>query len=85
MPSLSNMPTPLKVALGVATGGGILYAVTAIFPSAAAWIFLLGGLVVALLVGAYALLLKWMEKRRSRPLERGIFLWRAALREGRCR
>lgn len=72
MPSLSNMPGPLKVALGVATGGGILYAVTAIFPSAAAWIFLLGGLVVALLVGAYALLLKWMEKRRSRPLERGI-------------
>ena len=72
LPSFSDIPMPVKVGVALVTVTGAFAAATTFLPGAAMWILLAGAMAVGLILLGYALLLKWLRKRSSLPLEAGI-------------
>lgn len=80
--AFTNLPTPLKVGLLVASGGGILAALGYILSPRVFWVVLVGLAVVALLLVLYRQLLKWLKKRKAAPMERDLLKSTSATPQG---
>jgi hypothetical protein len=70
------------VFVGVTLGGALSFLIYRMFPNDALWIFLIGGLVLALALGAYKLVLRWLDRRKAREMEQGVLGNAAALPQG---
>jgi hypothetical protein len=71
--SFRSLPTPMKIALGVLGGAGLVGLVYLPFRSGRVmWVFLVGLIVVALLLAAYRFVLKALRKRKASPFEQGL-------------
>lgn len=70
--ALTNLPTPLKVGLLLATGCSFMVVIQYIIPPQLRWIVFIGLAVVALLLVLYWRLLKWLKKRKAAPMERAV-------------
>jgi len=80
--TLTNLPTPLKVGLVVASGGGILAVFRLIFSPSVFWIVLIGLALVALFLIGYWRLLKFLKKRKAAPMERDLLKSSSATPQG---
>lgn len=80
--AFTNLPTPLKVGLLVASGGGVLAALGYILSPRIFWVVLVGLAVVALLLVLYRQLLKWLKKRKAAPMERDLLKSTSATPQG---
>ena len=67
-----NLPTPIKLAVLVITGGGILAGMVYLIPLRVLWIIFIGLGLVALLLFIYWRFLKWLQKRKAAPMENGV-------------
>jgi hypothetical protein len=70
------------VLAGVTLGGALSFLIYHMFPNDALWIFLIGGLVLALALGVYKLVLRWLDRRKAREMEQGVLGNAAALPQG---
>ena len=80
--TFTNLPTPLKVGLVVASGGGILAVFRLIFSPSVFWIVLIGLGLVALFLAGYWRLLKYLKKRKAAPMERDLLKSSSATPQG---
>ncbi len=80
--TFTNLPTPLKVGLVVASGGGILAVFRLIFSPSVFWIVLIGLALVALFLMGYWRLLKYLKKRKAAPMERDLLKSSSATPQG---
>ena len=80
--TFTNLPTPLKVGLVVASGGGILAVFRLIFSPSVFWIVLIGLALVALLLLGYWRLLKFLKKRKAAPMEQDLLKSSSATPQG---
>lgn len=74
--SLANkfmvLPTPVKIVIFAATGGGIIGIIKYINTAQMRWTLLAMVLVAIALIYGYRLFLKWRAKRKSNPFSQGI-------------
>ena len=73
--SFSSLPTPLKAGVILVSGGGIVAASMYALQELPYWVrwALVGGIAtVGLLLVMYAGLLRWLNKRKSRPMEQQV-------------
>jgi len=80
--TFTNLPTPLKVGLVVASGGGILAVFRLIFSPSVFWIVLIGLALVALLLMGYWRLIKFLKKRKAAPMEQDLLKSSSATPQG---
>ncbi|MHC4285567.1 MAG: hypothetical protein ACYSWZ_21745, partial [Planctomycetota bacterium] len=80
--TFTNLPTPLKAGLVVASGGGILAVFRLIFSPSVFWIVLIGLALVALLLMGYWRLLKFLKKRKAAPMEQDLLKSSSATPQG---
>jgi hypothetical protein len=80
--TFTNLPTPLKVGLVVASGGGTLAVFRLIFSPSVFWIVLIGLALVALFLAGYWRLLKYLKKRKAAPMERDLLTSSSATPQG---
>ncbi|MGB2806529.1 MAG: type VI secretion protein IcmF/TssM N-terminal domain-containing protein [Sedimentisphaerales bacterium] len=80
--TFTNLPTPLKVGLVVASGGGGLAVFRLIFSPSVFWIVLIGLALVALLLMGYWRLLKFLKKRKAAPMEQDLLKSSSATPQG---
>jgi hypothetical protein len=80
--TFTNLPTPLKVGLVVASGGGILGVFRLIFSPSVFWIVLIGLALVALFLVGYWRLLKFLKKRKAAPMENDLLKSSSATPQG---
>jgi hypothetical protein len=80
--TFTNLPTPLKVGLVVASGGGILAVFRLIFSPSVFWIVLIGLALVALFLMGYWRLLKFLKKRKAAPMEQDLLKSSSATPQG---
>lgn len=79
--TFTNLPTPLKAGLIIASGGGSLAALRYLFPGAF-WYVLIGLALVAVSLLLYWRLLKWMKKRKAAPMEQDLLKSSSATPQG---
>ena len=71
--TFTNLPTPLKVGLIVASGGGTLAVLSLLdLPSSVYWAVFIGLALVALFLFLYWRLLKLLKKRKAAPMEQDL-------------
>ena len=80
--AFANLPTPVKIGLLVASGGGLITVLYVLFPPQLLWILFLGLAVVALLVVLYWRLLKRFKQRKAAPMQRELMDNTAATPQG---
>jgi len=69
--NLKDLPTPMKIGLLVASGAGIS-ALIIFVPAKVRVIVLVGIVAVVLILLLYWRTLKWLQKRKAAPMERGV-------------
>ena len=69
--SFAHLPMPLKIATAVVGSGSLLGLIYLIFP-AHFWIIMIGLVIVAMALAAYAYFLQWQRKRKAAPMEQGL-------------
>ncbi|MEA3366676.1 MAG: type VI secretion protein IcmF/TssM N-terminal domain-containing protein, partial [Planctomycetota bacterium] len=69
-----HLPTPLRMVLLLAGGGGLAYLLYVFLPARLHWtlILLAGVLVVGLVLMLFGALVQWGRKRKAKPLEQGL-------------
>lgn len=70
--SFSELKPPVKAAVALASGGGIMAAMSALFGPASIPIIAGGLALIAVLFLAYKFALKWWDKRKASPMEKAI-------------
>jgi hypothetical protein len=80
--TFTNLPTPLKVGLLVASGGGTLAVLRLIFSPSVFWIIIIGLVLVALILAGYWRLLKFLKKRKAAPMEQDLLKSSSATPQG---
>jgi len=77
-----DLPTPVKAAVVVVTGGGALAGLRYLLSPGVFWVVLIGLAVLALMVALYLRLLKWLKKRKAAPMERDLLQSSSATPQG---
>ena len=80
--TFTNLPTPLKAGLLVASGGGTLAVLRLLLSPGVFWVVLIGLALVALFLVGYWRLLKWLKKRKAAPMERDLLKSSSATPQG---
>jgi len=70
--AFADLPTPIKVAVAVVAGGGVVAGLRYLLSPGVFWVVLIGLFVLALVIVLYLRLLKWLKKRKAAPMERDL-------------
>ena len=68
----SGVPAPVRVGMLIAAVGGVAGVLVVMGSLRAVWVVAIGAVAVGLLLGCYVLLLRWLDRRKSRPFEQKI-------------
>ena len=80
--AFANLPTPVKIGLGVVSGGGFVGGLAYLLPAGTLWIILVGLAIVILLLVLYRHLLRVRKKRKAAPMERDLLQSTSATPQG---